>query len=70
MGSSRKFSKHISSAIALCLAAPVAGWAQSVDDTATGGLAEVTVTAQRRSESMQSVPVAVTAFDPASLDAH
>jgi iron complex outermembrane receptor protein len=70
MESSRNFSKHISSAIALCLAAPVTGWAQSAEDAAPGGLAEVTVTAQRRSESMQSVPVAVTAFDPASLDAH
>lgn len=70
MESSRNCSKYVGLAVAMGLAVPVAAWAQAGDDTVTGGLAEVTVTAQRRTESMQSVPVAVTAFDPASLDAH
>ena len=70
MESSRNCSKYVGLVVAMGLAAPLAGWAQAEDDAVTGGLAEVTVTAQRRTESMQSVPVAVTAFDPASLDAH
>ncbi|MGD9597488.1 MAG: TonB-dependent receptor [Steroidobacteraceae bacterium] len=70
MRSPGKLSQKIGIALALCLGTPGAAVAQSSADADSGVLAEVTVTAQRRSESLQSVPVAVSAFDPASLDAH
>jgi iron complex outermembrane receptor protein len=45
--------------------------AQSVDDSAedsrSGALEEVTVTAQRREQSLQEVPISVTAFDAENL---
>ncbi len=65
-----KLSQKAGLLLALCIGAPGALVAQSAGDADTGALAEVTVTAQRRSESLQSVPVAVSAFDPAALDAH
>ncbi|MCW5573312.1 MAG: TonB-dependent receptor [Steroidobacteraceae bacterium] len=67
MRSIRKLSTGAGMAVALCIgiSQPVA--AQTQDD---GALAEVTVTAQRRSESLQRVPVAVSAFDTAAIDAH
>lgn len=34
----------------------------------TGGVSEIIVTAQKKSESLQTVPIAVTAFNAASLD--
>ena len=37
--------------------------------TADGGLADIVVTAQRRSESVQTVPIAVSAFSAAQLEA-
>jgi len=58
--------------IAVCLASPV--YAQSAagaeaDETATSGVADIVVTAQKRSERMQSVPVAVSAFSGDTLAA-
>lgn len=47
---------------------PSAGWAESEGSSGTEGpLAEVLVTAQKRSESLQEVPVAVTAIGADSL---
>lgn len=70
MRSTGKLTHKVGVAVVLGLGVPCAALAQSPDDADSGALAEVTVTAQRRSESLQSVPVAVSAFDPASLDAH
>ncbi len=70
MRSRGKISKSIGISLTLCLSTSGAALAQSAGDAEQGVLAEVTVTAQRRSESLQSVPVAVSAFDPAALDAH
>lgn len=53
-----------SSALALStLASPVAAWAQ---DTASGH--DIVVTAQRRAESLQNVPIAVTAIGGEQID--
>lgn len=65
-----KLSQHIGCYFALSLGAAGTAPAQAPTDGDSGALTEITVTAQRRSESLQSVPVAVSAFDPATLDAH
>ena len=65
--------KHLSLAIACTLLAPAA-WAQdsavateqTTKDATT--LGAVTVTARKREETLQDVPVAVTAFTPETLD--
>jgi len=44
--------------------------AQSTYQTASGGLEEIVVTAQKREQSMQDVPIAVTAVTAASLQAN
>jgi iron complex outermembrane receptor protein len=51
-------------AIALPMVAPQSALAQ--DDTA--GLEEITVTAQRREQSLQDTPISITAFTPDRLD--
>lgn len=64
---------HLSLAIACALLAPPA-WAQSADAQTQQPQAEattlggVTVTARKREETLQEVPVAVTAFTPEALD--
>ena len=75
MGRIDKTRKHLSLAIAgaLMASAAPAAWAQ---DTAAGEpgvdeartLGAVTVTARKREETLQEVPVAVTAFTPEALD--
>ena len=59
----------LSAAIAIALAGPVGVVrAQEVEAVATeGGLEEVVVTAQKREESIQDVPIAVTALTGAAL---
>jgi iron complex outermembrane receptor protein len=53
---------------AAALVAP-AGFAQAPDATDTGGaLEEVTVTAQRRAENVQDVPIAISAFSANELE--
>ncbi len=42
--------------------------ADAVDATAVGGIEEVTVTARKREESLQEVPLSVTAFSEKSLE--
>jgi len=53
---------------ALALAAASPSIAQEQDDN-TARLGTITVTAERRAESIQSVPIAVTALDAAALEA-
>ncbi|MGH8077005.1 MAG: TonB-dependent receptor plug domain-containing protein, partial [Lysobacter sp.] len=64
--------KHLSFAIACALLAPTA-WAQDTTSPATESadaktLGAVTVTARKREETIQDVPVAVTAFTAETLD--
>ncbi len=75
MGRIDKTRKHLSLAIAgaLMASAAPAAWAQdtaagepAVDEART--LGAVTVTARKREETLQEVPVAVTAFTPEALD--
>ncbi len=47
---------------------PAAAWAQ--DEAGSGGLEEIIVTAQKREQSVQDVPIAVTAVTAASLEAN
>ncbi len=64
--------KHLSFAIGCALLAPAA-WAQDSNENVAAGtsattLDSVTVTARKREETLQDVPVAVTAFTPEVLD--
>jgi iron complex outermembrane recepter protein len=52
-------------ALGACIAAPVN--AQTADQANTAGLEEIVVTAQRTSQSLQQVPIAVTAVTAADL---
>ncbi|HKT76427.1 MAG TPA: TonB-dependent receptor [Sphingobium sp.] len=49
-------------------ALPQAGWAQETDSS--GGLADIIVTAQKREQSVQDVPIAVTALNRDLLEAN
>ena len=57
-------------AIVACAAMPGLAAAQATEEQGarTGGLGEIVVTAQRRAENIQDVPVAVTALDSNTLD--
>ncbi len=63
--------KHLSLAIACTLLAPAA-WAQDAAPAETTSdattLDKITVTARKREETLQEVPIAVTAFTPETLD--
>ncbi|SDQ38139.1 TonB-dependent receptor [Pseudoxanthomonas sp. CF125] len=64
--------KHLSLAIGCILLAPAA-WAQEAAPAAEAAseattLDKITVTARKREETLQDVPVAVTAFTPETLD--
>jgi len=60
--------KHKSGTLlAAAMAAVIAANASAQDAPSTGGLDEVTVTAQRREQSLQDVPIAVSAFSAEQL---
>lgn len=44
------------------------GQAEQAQDVEAGGLGEIIVTAQKRSESLQKVPISIAAFDTAKLE--
>lgn len=55
-------------AVAALAALPAAAWAQeSADDASAGGLGDIIVTAQKRAQKLQEVPISVSAFDNASI---
>ena len=51
--------------VALLVTAPLMAWGQTSGDE--NALAEITVTAQKRAENLQNVPIAITAFTEESL---
>jgi iron complex outermembrane receptor protein len=72
MGRSKNSRKYLSLAIASALLAPAA-WAQESAPTGQQAqqattLDKITVTSRKREETLQDVPVAVTAFTPETLD--
>lgn len=67
-----KYNARVSAAIAAILGAPAAAWAQTAAtaDTsaaAANGIQEITVTAQRRTENIQNVPISIQAFTAETL---
>ncbi|WP_040715647.1 TonB-dependent receptor [Caenibius tardaugens] len=50
------------------VAGPSAVWAQDAGNAPAGGIAEIVVTAQRRSESLQDVPIAISALDSKRIE--
>jgi iron complex outermembrane receptor protein len=78
MHSSGTFACVLASGIIACLSHPIGAAAQTAADTtstppgsgepASGGLAEVIVTAQRRAQRLQDVPISVSAFSQDKLD--
>src|ERR1700737_3669274 len=42
--------------------------AHAATETETGGLEEIVVTAQKKSENMQDVPISISVFDSAQLE--
>ena len=55
-------------AIMVALAAPLTSVQAQDEDEKASGVEEIVVTAQRRAESIQDVPIAVTAFSAESID--
>jgi iron complex outermembrane recepter protein len=67
-----KYNARVSAAVAAILGAPAAAWAQSAataetSATASEGIQEITVTAQRRSENIQNVPITIQALTAETL---
>jgi iron complex outermembrane recepter protein len=67
-----KYNARVSAAVAAILAAPAGAWAQTApaaDSAAveSNEIAEITVTAQRRSQNMQDVPISMQALTAQSL---
>ena len=67
-----KYNARVSAAVAAILGAPAGVWAQTATtaDTsaaAANGIQEVTVTAQRRSENIQNVPISIQALTAETL---
>src|SRR5687767_2952414 len=57
----------IMSASVLALACAAPGWAQAQSESSSSLLEELVVTAQKREESVQDVPIAVSAFSEQAL---
>jgi iron complex outermembrane recepter protein len=69
MGNMKKLELFGATAMALLMAAPaMAQTAPQADDAETGGIDEIVVTAQRQSQSLQDVPIAVSAFSSEALE--
>jgi outer membrane receptor protein involved in Fe transport len=66
-----KYNARVSAAIAATLGAPAGAWAQSApattQATASDSLAEVVVTAERRTENLQDVPITIQALTSETL---
>jgi iron complex outermembrane recepter protein len=67
-----KYNSKVSAAVAAILSAPAGVWAQTVatadtSATAATGIQEITVTAQRRSENIQNVPISIQALTAETL---
>ena len=60
----------LASAIAAVLAAAPAAHAATEQPAATSGLEEIVVTAQKRSENLQDVPISILALGPMTLEQH
>ena len=59
----------VASAVAAALLAPLASPTRAQEAGADGGLEEIIVSARRREESLQTVPLAITAFTGEALEA-
>jgi outer membrane receptor protein involved in Fe transport len=62
-----KYNAKVSAAVAAILGVPAAAWAQTATTVDTGataeiGIQEITVTAQRRNESIENVPITIQAI--------
>jgi outer membrane receptor protein involved in Fe transport len=67
-----RYNARVSAAVAAILGAPAAGWAQTAatadtSATASEGIQEITVTAQRRTENIQNVPITIQALTAETL---
>ena len=60
----------VCTALTAAFALPTQAFAQGTPDTENGGLEEIIVTAQKREQSLQDVPIAVTAVTEESLQAN
>ena len=58
----------ISSVVAAVLGTALANTGVAADDSSTPGVQEVVVTAQRRTENLQTVPLSVTALDNSTIE--
>lgn len=65
---SKRGALFVSTAVAAALTVPLQAQAQEAEDE--GGLTEIIVTAQKREQSLQDVPIAVTAVTAESLQAN
>jgi iron complex outermembrane receptor protein len=65
-----KYNAQIAAAVAAILGVPAAAWAQSANTEAgaSESLAEVVVTAQRRTENLQDVPITIQALTSDTLE--
>ena len=58
----------ISSVVAAILGTALANTGVAADDSSSSGVQEVVVTAQRRTENLQTVPLSVTALDNSTIE--
>jgi iron complex outermembrane recepter protein len=65
-----KFSTRLLSGVALLSIAATSAWAQNQQSaqSQSGGLEEIVVTAQRREQDLQTVPIAISAFTAVELE--
>ncbi len=68
MKSLSKFNLLACSATAIALATPYAAFAQDAPADDAAGIEEIVVTAQKRSEAIQDVPIAISAFTAATIE--